>query len=262
MTNNESCRFFGKGALRLKGIFFPPLFRVAIDKEYPSSVHDHYSRNDSLKIKYCTFSRLPDAASISEILFSVYFRDKLRVSKESNKYAWHLFYGFGHLVDIPTILQIFVLKLWHLISRRDINITFCRAQLPKTCFSPRHIRLWQPQRLCYRLIKHGKTVGIITAQIFAINLSHIVATPPSVPFVSCAISSSRSLPLPFVTGHNGMILASVREVPGAKFFFLPHFCPWLKMSIYWRNKPQPHSCVCVLWDNICIYIHCIGCFYL
>ena len=48
--------------------------------------------------------------------------------------------------------------------------------------------------------------------------------------------------------------------PGREFFFLRHFCPWLKMSIYWRNKPQPHSCVCVLWDNICIYIHCIGCF--
>ena len=44
------------------------------------------------------------------------------------------------------------------------------------------------------------------------------------------------------------------EYPGSEFFFLRHFCPWLKISIYWRNKPQPHSCVCVcvLLDNICI----------
>ena len=47
---------------------------------------------------------------------------------------------------------------------------------------------------------------------------------------------------------------SGKEVSRPRRFF-SYDSPWLKMSIYWRNKPQPHSCVCVLWDNICIYIH-------
>ena len=47
----------------------------------------------------------------------------------------------------------------------------------------------------------------------------------------------------------------LRRAPWREFFFLRHFCPWLKISIYWRNKPQPHSCVCVCCEIIFVFTY-------